>query len=173
MDNYELCLYHHGVKGMKWGVRRSRRSTAKKKYRKRVDDAFNTYEKTISNIEKPYRRGQNLSTKDQAREAAAEKRYRDTVTKAKSDYKAVKKAERKATVEEIRNKAVKTAGKGAKVASKLALYSTIDDVFYGGVGKKIAKETIVNTGRAAITAFMMARGDYDIKWYDKQGRRVG
>ena len=173
MSEYELCLYHHGVKGMKWGVRRSRRNTAKKKYRKRVDDAFSKYEKSIADIEKPYKKGQNLSAKDQAREAAAEKRYRDEAAKAKSDYKTAKKSERKATNEKLKKAAIKTAAKGAKVASKLALYSTLDDVFYGGTGKKIAKEALVQTGRAAVTAFVMARGGYDIKWYDKYGRRVG
>ena len=173
MVEYELYLCHHGVKGMKWGVRRSRNNTAKKKYKKRVNDAFNRYEKSIADIEKPYKRGQTLSAKDQAREAAAEKRYRDEATKAKADYKTVRKVERKATNEKLKKAAIKTAAKGAKVASKLAMYSALDDVFYGGAGKKIAKETLVQTGRAATTAVLMAMGRYDIKWYDKYGRRVG
>lgn len=173
MPEYELYLCHHGVKGMKWGVRRSRRNTAKKKYKKRVNDAFNRYEKSIADIEKPYKRGQTLSTKDQAREAAVEKRYRDEATKAKADYKTARKVERKATNEKLKKASIKTATKGLEVASKLAMYSALDDVFYGGAGKKIAKETLVQTGRAAVTAFIMARGGYDIKWYDKYGRRVG
>ena len=109
-------LYHHGVKGMKWGVRKDRKSS--------------------------------------------------TSTRSDPDRKAIRNAK-------IKEKTAKAVVKGAEVASKLALASTVDDIFYGGVGKKIAKETVVQTGRAAVTAYTMARGGYDIKWYDKQGRRVG
>lgn len=72
-----------------------------------------------------------------------------------------------------KNIARKTITKGAEITSKLLTASVVDDVFYGGAGKKIAKEAVVQTGRAAVTAYTMARGGYDIKWYDKHGRRVG
>lgn len=29
MEYYPTCLYHHGVKGMKWGVRKSRKKSSK------------------------------------------------------------------------------------------------------------------------------------------------
>lgn len=60
----------------------------------------------------------------------------------------------------------KAAAKGAEVVSKLAMASLVDDMYYGGAGKKIAKETVKQTGRAAVTAYTMARGGYDIHWYD-------
>ena len=76
----------------------------------------------------------------------------------------VKKTAKKAVSKE---NVTKTVIKGAKVTSKILEASILDDVFYGGAGKKIAKETIKQTGRAAVTAYTMARGGYDIRWYDK------
>lgn len=114
MKNFELA--HHGVKGMKWGVRRNRTNTASKSRAKTAQE--------------------DRSTKNK-------KRIEKTITR------------------------------GTRIASKLLLANTVDNVFYGGAGKKIVKEAVVQTGRAAVTAYTMARGGYDIKWYDKQGRRVG
>lgn len=103
----------------------------------------------------------------------ASKDYSDNLKTAKTNYKNAKKGRDNAASGNVKEKAVRVAAKGASVASKAALYSAVDDVFYGGAGKKIAKETIIQTGRAAVTAYTMARGGYDIKWYDNYGRRVG
>ena len=84
-------LKHYGVLGMKWGVRRARRADAKQAYKKAKNKAFSKYERSINEIEKPYKKGQNLSGKDMARETAAEKRYNDEVAKAKAEYKQAKK----------------------------------------------------------------------------------
>lgn len=77
--------------------------------------------------------------------------------------KAIEKVKKKVTKE----KAIKAVAKGAEVCSKMALASAVDDIYYGGTGKKIAKETIKQTGRAVVTAYTMANGGYDIHWYDK------
>lgn len=90
---YETELYHYGVKGMRWGVRRAyraQRKQIKQTYRDAKNKAFSRYEKDIANIEKSYKRGQNLSDRDVRREAAAEKRYADAVAKAKNEYKTAK-----------------------------------------------------------------------------------
>lgn len=85
----ETELYHYGVKGMKWGVRRKQ---LRQTYRAATNKAFARYERDIAAIEKPYKRGQNLSDRDMQRQAAAEKRYSEAVAKAKADYKTGKKA---------------------------------------------------------------------------------
>lgn len=111
----DYILYHHGIKGMRWGVRRfqepngtltpagrkryadaldgqpsTTKRSAKQTYRNAKNAAFTKYEKSIASIEKGYKRGQMLSEKDQAREAAVEEAYNKAVTKAKSDYKKAK-----------------------------------------------------------------------------------
>ena len=96
MSNYILTsngeLYHYGVPGMKWGVRRQKLKAAKQRYKKRENAAFAEYERTINKIEKPYKRGQNLSDADYKREEAADKKYQLAAAKAKADYKSERKA---------------------------------------------------------------------------------
>lgn len=69
------------------------------------------------------------------------------------------------------------AKKGAKAVSntlaKIGTAYVADQVFFGGMGTAACKEAIRVVGMATITAVKMARGGYDIKWYDKSGNRVG
>lgn len=122
MENNEL--YHHGVKGMRWGIRKDRKKSSS----------------TRSKNESEEKEESNGRVK-----------------------RLIDKCKQKVTKE----KAAKAVAKGAEVAGKLLVASAADDVFYGGMGKKIAKETIKQTGRAAVTAYVMANGGYDIRWYDK------
>lgn len=69
-----------------------KKSADKKAYKSATDKAFKKYESSIADIEKNYKRGQNLSKADQDREAAVEKRYADEVAKAKADYKKARRS---------------------------------------------------------------------------------
>lgn len=85
LDNY----FTGGMIGLGKDVNHysTKMSNAKKKYKSAENKAFEKYESSINDIEKNYKRGQNLSKADQAREAAVEKTYRDEVAKAKAQYK--------------------------------------------------------------------------------------
>ena len=69
-----------------------KQSTARKEYKNRTNKAFEEYESTIADIEKNYKRGQNLSKADQEREAAAERKYATEAAKAKEDYKKARRS---------------------------------------------------------------------------------
>ena len=95
MSNYILSngnvyseneLMHYGVVGMKWGHRKYKRE-AKAERRMAEKKAFDEYDKEINKIEAPYKRGQNLSKKDMAREATAEAKYSKAMALAKMNYK--------------------------------------------------------------------------------------
>lgn len=163
LGSMEYELYHHGVKGMKWGVRKKKAKTA---YKNATNKAFAKYERDIAEVEKGYKRGQMLSEKDQAREAKIESQYAKSVAKAKATYKKEKQniaSEKKAVRSENARSAIK---KGSKIATNLLIASTVDDIFYGGAGKKVVKAATVQAGRAAVSAYVYARGGRDIHWYD-------
>lgn len=200
MNQYEL--YHHGIKGMKWGVRRyqnydgsytkkglarykeaeseyDRARQAKKQskttYKSQVDSAFKKYEDTLVDIEKPYKRGENLSSKDYARMDAAEQEYKDAVAKAKSDYKQSRseaKAQMKTAKNQMSNaydklKTDKMADEGKKLYkqgktitgnTKVNQYAQVGVMVGATVAQKVLKSTVGDTRVANAAAAAIAVG---------------
>lgn len=128
MSNYILVngtLYHHGIKGQKWGTRRyqyedgsltpegrehygygqaratykQRIKLAKQTYKLRDKSIQDDYFKKLEKIEKPYKRGQKLSDADYEKETKLDER----ATKAWADSKKRYKEDLKKAKEEYRN----------------------------------------------------------------------
>lgn len=143
-------LQHYGVKGMRWGVRRDRN---------RVNKSYSAKQ-----------RKQDRAFYGKGGEKRINKKLNDGHgLRGARHYE----AERKEKNEKRKRIAKKGAKKVASLLSTVGTYYMIDQVFYNGAGTRIAKEAAVGVGRAAITGILMAMGRTDIKWYDKQGRRVG
>lgn len=167
MESTELM--HYGVKGMKWGVRKkyynsdgSLNDRGVEKYAKKG------YARDVARSSKTVV-GKALAAYTGSHDVRASAKYASS-SKEQNQARAEKYVKEKNKTKRLtRERAAKIAAKGAEVTSKILLASAADDIFYGGAGK----EAIKQTGRAAITAIVMARGGYDIKWFDKQGRRVG
>lgn len=173
MDNE---FKHHGVKGMKWGVRRYQNKDGSltkkgiKKYAKAgyAKDSYKSNETASGKI---------YDKITGAHKIAANMRYENS-SKNKNEARAKKYLEdEKKSNSSVKRKASRVAVKGAaataKTLGKIGKVYLTDQLFFGGAGTKMAKTAVVTTGRAAVTAYVMARGGHDIRWYDKQGRRVG
>ena len=140
---YELC--HFGVKGMKWGVRKKDTSVANGNYtakQRKRDRAFYGA-RGEKRINKRLNEGHGIQG---ARHYEVEKKDR-----------ALK---RKATVK-------RGAKRAAKIIGSIGGAYLTDQVYNNGAGTRAVKNVIKNVGRTVVTAYTMARGGYDIRWFDK------
>ena len=161
-QDYNKELYHYGVKGMKWGVRkaissgnltnRQIKKYAKKQYAK---DSLNSNRTTAGRV---YDRVTG------AHKINADIKYGNT---SKKQNKEAAQKYLTSRNKSIKQKVAKGAASSAKVLGNIGTAYISDQVFTGGMGTAAAKAVIKGIGRATITAYTMARGGYDIRWYDK------
>ena len=176
-DDPRSTLAHFGVKGMKWGIRRYQNkndnTTAADKrrysdkeisdYRKRKISEAPTKAESPRGANKGWYRNAPKSTlvREMRREEAEslkaqKKKATESVTKHRTRDRSInskplsKESLKKATI------------KGANIVSKLMLASVVDDVFYGGAGKK----TVKAAGRAATEAWLYKHGSISVTWLD-------
>ena len=175
MESTELM--HYGVKGMKWGVRKkyynsdgSLNDRGVEKYAKKgyAKDSFRSNKTTAGKAWDAYTGAHKINAAAKY-ETSSKKQNQERAEK----YLADRKSDRKKAAKNIAKKAGKGAAAVAGSLAKVGQAYATDQLFFGGYGTAAAKEAIRGVGMAAITAYTMARGGYDIKWFDKQGRRVG
>lgn len=155
----EFELQHHGVKGMKWGVRKARQEYknlakskgeyrhAKKAYSRSFNYAYNKSQ-TLA-LSRASRAEQDAAWKDAERDAKR-------VKSAKEAYKAKKKEIRQnAPVAAKAERGAKAVGIGLAAVGGMAL---IDHVYFGGAGAKAAKNAVTN----AYNSLMDKKFDYSI-----------
>ena len=135
-------LQHHGVLGMKWGVRKDRRAAIKtaKQNRKSRDVAIqNHYDSTERNIESSYKKGQLMSTKDSKKLVAADNKARNDWANSKRKYKTDVKAANKKyndSMEQIQRGYGSRSYTMPVVGGTVATLSTVSAMKNLGLGKK-------------------------------------
>lgn len=182
-------LYHHGVKGMKWGVRHDRKksggisgrirsmqtnnakniseiSSKQKQVRSELSE-LKRYDKNPSSLGKSkistiIRRNQIKSLE---RTQAKLKSNKQEHLSALKELNAIEKYQQNKSPKSknaitSKQSMQKAINKGMEFYQKMQLHSLADDIFYNSAGKK----TVNAAGRAATETYMRRRGRTNISW---------
>ena len=138
-------LYHHGIQGQKWGVRRYQNEdgtltdAGKKRYGAAVNPNLN--DKSYTNIAK-IRLGKARMNLDQARESGADK---STIKGLKKDLRAAKRVQRTAKIIDKGNKLVEE-GKTERGESNKSSFLLLGAITAPYVIKKLRDVTLKKLG---------------------------
>lgn len=160
-------LYHYGVKGMKWGVRRYEKKASKarakaKEYKMYADD-YDPKNYTVKLKDKERSNLQAKSNKFRKMSNAENRKARSLEAKAKA---AAEKASEPMTKERAKKAAIKGAKTTAATLRTIGTLAVVDQLATGGLGRKAIGATVKYTGRAVVSAWVYANGGRDIHWYD-------
>lgn len=149
VNGQEFTLQHHGVKGMKWGVRKARKEYADLDRAKGIyKNAKKSYNRQV-NYAGSKAKGLSLSRARRAEKDAAwndVKAHKERLDKTKEQYKTQKKAVKEnAPVAAKLERGGKAVAKGLAVAGGVALY---DHMYLGGAGSKFAKTAVTKAYNA-------------------------
>ena len=143
MSDYEL--YHHGVKGMKWGVRRKKTIVADSGHgtrRRPMDEKSHPEDEPWKENRKNYDLKRDLGTK---------------IDKIRN---------KKANPVEIGKMINKGAQTAARIMGKVGMLYLHDQIFFGGVGTKIVKAGSKYVKDSVLNSM------YDTAVLDKNGKVI-
>lgn len=144
MADYVICngeLYHYGVKGMKWGVRKSKQKYVELNKKKAdYDNAKREYNQSFN---KAYGRAIGAYSPFKKHRDNNKRRWEDVSDKAKrtadarNAYKEAKKEfnNNAATSQKIR----RGAATATKIMANIGTLKLTDEIFYGGAGSRAVK----------------------------------
>ena len=156
-------LQHHGVKGMKWGVRRSRQQLSTSDTRKRYDSAKEDYKAARKAYNKSYNQAYNYSSlhpigqfTNKKKQAESDRRWDDAINKAdklntaQDNYRQAKRDRKQKIAETHRdiNKNTKLSEKliyNDATRKKAAKYVVDNNMTVAEATKRANKDAIRNT----------------------------
>lgn len=154
-------LYHHGVKGMKWGVRRKRTAAQEELYRKKMasKDAKKAYNKSYNSAYNYSSRHMISQYTNKAKRAESDRRWNDATDKAKKANQA--KTDYTNAKADYKNSAEGRAETAARRKKALKVGIAVAGTVLAAYGAKKLSEARVNKKAIALAQKQMAYSGMD------------